>query len=93
VVAAQALVGQMQHEVGGAAPAARDPAAGRAGQHRRVAAPVEEDQALLAALEALCSPASSAADRPSCNFSRRVSTMRTAGMASATARSGNSSIW
>jgi hypothetical protein len=93
VVAAQALVGQVQHEVGGAAPAARDPAAGRAGQHRRIAAPVEEDQALLAALEALCSPASSAALRPSCNFSRRVSTMRTTGMASATARSGSSSIW
>jgi hypothetical protein len=52
VVAAQALVGQMQHQVGRAAAAARNPAAGRAGQHRRIAAPVEEDQALLAALEA-----------------------------------------
>ena len=52
VVAAQAPVRQVQHEVGGATLAARDPAAGRTGQHRRIAAPVEEDQALLAALEA-----------------------------------------
>jgi hypothetical protein len=73
--------------------AARDPAAGRTGQHRRIAAPVEEDEALLAALQpACCKPASRAADRPSCNFSRRVSTIRTTGMASATARSGSSSI-
>jgi hypothetical protein len=52
VVAAQALVGQVQYQVGGAAPATRDPAAGRAGQYRRIAAPVEEDQALFAAVEA-----------------------------------------
>jgi hypothetical protein len=52
VVAAQALVGQVQHQVGGAAPATRDPAAGRAGQYRRIAAAVEEDQALFAAVEA-----------------------------------------
>ncbi len=53
VVAAQALVGQMQHEVGGAALAARDPAAGRTGQHRGITAPVEEHQALLAAFQSL----------------------------------------
>jgi hypothetical protein len=52
VVAAQAPVGQVQHHVGGAVRAAADPAAGRAREHRGVAAPVEEDEALLALLQA-----------------------------------------
>jgi hypothetical protein len=43
----------MQHEVGRAAPAARRPAAGLAGKDRRIAPPIDEDQALLAACEPL----------------------------------------
>ena len=76
------------HQVRGAAPAARDPAAGRAGQHRRVAAPVEEHQALLAALEPLAQRGEQrartgrpATSRGACRRSAHV------GMASATARS------
>jgi hypothetical protein len=84
VVAAQAAVHQVHHQVGRAAGAAADPAAGRAGQHRRVAAAVEEHQALLAALER-------SRDRPQRSLrpsSQRcaVSMQRTAGSASATAR-------
>ena len=43
MVAAQTAVGQMQHQVGRAALAARHPAALGTGEHRRVAAAVEED--------------------------------------------------
>ena len=84
VVAAQAPVHQVDHQIGGTAVAARDPATGAAGQHRRVAAPVEKDQALLAECGATL-------DGGQCGFSRPVSMQRPAGIASATARSGNSS--
>ncbi len=40
VMAAQAAIGQVEDEIGGAALAARHPAAGRAGQHRRIAAAI-----------------------------------------------------
>ena len=53
VVAAHAPVGEVHHLVGRAVIAVADPAAGGAGQHRRVAAAVEEHQALLAAFQAL----------------------------------------
>ena len=53
VMAAQTAVGLMQHQVGGTALTARYPAAGRTGEHRRVAAAIEEDQALFAALQTL----------------------------------------
>src|SRR6185295_3237236 len=43
----------MQHEVRAAALAARGPAARLAGEHRRIAAPVDEDEALLAPRQAL----------------------------------------
>ncbi len=52
VVAAQPPVGQVQHQIGGAGGATAYPAAGRASQHRGVAAPVEEHQTLFAALQA-----------------------------------------
>ena len=47
VVATQAFVGQMQHAVGRTALAVRYPATGRTGEHRRVATPIKEDEALL----------------------------------------------
>ena len=53
VMTTQAPVGEMQNEIGSAARAMRNPAARGAGQHRRIAAPVEEDEALFAALEPL----------------------------------------
>ena len=49
MVAAQALVLEMQHELGRAAMAVRGPAATPANQHRRITAAVDENQALLAA--------------------------------------------
>src|SRR4029079_12164891 len=51
VMAAQAApsIGGVQHHARGAAPAAGGPAARFAREHRRIAAPVDEDQALLAA--------------------------------------------
>jgi hypothetical protein len=67
-MAAQAAVGQVQHEVGGAALAARDPAARGAGQHRRIAAPVEEDEALFAALQTLTEGAQQDAGQPVLQF-------------------------
>src|SRR5258708_22377398 len=48
MVAVQASIGGMQHEPPGAARAARIPAAGVARQHGRIAAAVDEHQALLA---------------------------------------------
>jgi len=53
VMAAQAAVDQMQHQIGGAAMAVRGPAASGTGQHRCVAPAIEEEQALLAARQAL----------------------------------------
>ena len=53
VMTAQALVGQMHHHIGGATFARRHPAAGWASQHRRIAAPVEKQQRLLACLQRL----------------------------------------
>ncbi len=51
VVAAQAAVGQMHHQVGRTVRTAAHPAAGGAGQHRRVAPAVQEHQALLGTLQ------------------------------------------
>src|SRR6185295_8912472 len=53
VVTAQAPVPGMQDEVRRAAAAARRPAARLAGKHRRIAPPVDENEALLAARKAL----------------------------------------
>ncbi|OMP13723.1 nucleolar complex protein 14 [Corchorus olitorius] len=53
VVAAQAPLRLVQHQVRRAARTARQPAARVAGQHRRVAAAVEEQQALFAARQAI----------------------------------------
>ena len=69
VVAAQAPVGLMQDEVGGTAMAAREPAAGGAGEYRRIAAAVEEDEALLPAFEPFGKGASKAAPIPSLSVS------------------------
>jgi hypothetical protein len=53
MVAAQAPIRGVQHESRRAARAARGPAAGLAGEHRRVAAPVDEEKALLAERQAV----------------------------------------
>ena len=53
VMTAQAFVSQMQHHVGGTAPATGNPATSRTRQHRRVAPSVEKDQTLLTALQTL----------------------------------------
>ncbi|MNS74343.1 hypothetical protein D3C72_1078170 [compost metagenome] len=53
VVAAQPALRPVQHEVRRATRAAGEPATAIAGQHRRIAAPVQEQQALLAALQPL----------------------------------------
>ena len=53
VVAAQTAVAQVQHQIGRAAMAIRGPAAGAAGQHRRITAAIEEEQALLGTRQAL----------------------------------------
>jgi hypothetical protein len=52
MVAAEASVGSMQHHVGGATSAAGGPAARLAGEHRRVSTAIDEEQALLAFLQA-----------------------------------------
>ena len=52
VVAAQGAVDLVEHAVGAAVAALAAPVAGAAGEHRRVAAAVEEDQRLLAARDA-----------------------------------------
>ena len=52
MVTAQTLVGHVQHQIGGTTAATRHPATGRATQHRRIAPPVEENQALLATRQA-----------------------------------------
>ncbi len=52
MVAAHAAVGGVQHHVRGAVGAVAHPAAGGTGQYRGEAAPVEEHQALFAALKA-----------------------------------------
>src|SRR5439155_9504172 len=52
VMAAHAALGAMQHQVRAAARAGRMPLAGAAEEHRRETAPVEEEERLLAALEA-----------------------------------------
>src|SRR4030095_12547861 len=49
VVATHPLILEVQHELRGAAVAARDPPAAAAGEHRREAAAVDEYEALLAA--------------------------------------------
>ena len=51
VMAAQRAAHLMHHHARGAASAARSPAAGLAGEHRRVAAPIDEHQALLVLFE------------------------------------------
>ncbi|MNQ53786.1 hypothetical protein D3C85_678340 [compost metagenome] len=56
MVALQAMaasVGAMQHGKGGTARAVADPGAGLAVQHRRIAAPVQEDQRLFLAFQPL----------------------------------------
>jgi len=50
---AQAVIAEVQHQVGSAAVAVRSPAAGGAGEHRRIAAAIEKEQALLATRQAL----------------------------------------
>ena len=52
MVAAQRALGLVQHDIRAATRTAGDPAAGVARQDRRVAAPVQEHEALLAAFEA-----------------------------------------
>src|SRR5690349_11654886 len=52
-MAAKLAVRRVQHEVGAAAAAAGAPAAGFAGENRRVASPVDEDEALLSPGETL----------------------------------------
>ena len=54
VVAAQAAVDLVEHPIGAAVRALAFPAAVMAGQHRRIAATVQKNQRLLAALYALC---------------------------------------
>ena len=54
VMAAQALLVEMQHHLARAMLAAGQPAAAGAHQHRRITAPVDEQQALFAALDAKC---------------------------------------
>ena len=64
VMAAQAAVGEVQHQVGRAARAVGDPAAGGTAENRRVAAAVEEDQALLAACQTRADGAQQHAGQP-----------------------------
>jgi hypothetical protein len=86
VMAAQAAIGEVHHQVGRAVRAAADPAAGRARQHRRVAAAVEKDQALLAALQALRDRDMQRRAQAFVELGPRVSMQRTAGSVAATAR-------
>src|SRR4029077_1163242 len=50
VVAAQTAVGRVQHHARGASCAGGGPPTGLAGEHRRIAPAVDEDEALLAQL-------------------------------------------
>ena len=91
VVAAQPAVGLVQHHARRAARATGGPAAGVAGEHRRVAAPIDEDEALLAARKALADGARAAPAQTRARvFPLRRSSVRTTGRrAPGTARSGS----